>query len=224
MKNNTITTALLNNSTIANTATRRITGDIVGVENFAQWKLACENLYRECYKYERAKVMYALDKVESINANNAFITLQSVLDLLGEVNGHKIAKNQVILDMVSHCAVTRKTALTGHAETVKSELDNVKKQIRDIHAGMGEDYVANLYKKLEELTEELRLAKKEVGSANPYPSIVSFNTFRGKLEDTLVSLIEKQQAKSWEELEAEAQAKKAERRAKTKAKRQAANK
>lgn len=218
---NTITNTLLVKKTIANTGARRLTGDDIGAENFAKWKLACENLYRECYKYERTKVMYALDRVDEINATNVFNALKVLLELLGEVNGHAIERNQVMLDMLSHLAITRKAELVGRAGEIKSELDIIRKQLREVSTGMNADYVESLEQKFEELTEELRIAKKQTESANPYPSIVSFNTFRGKLEDALVMIIEKQEAKSWEELEAIKQAKKAERDARRKANKQA---
>lgn len=221
MLNNTITNTLLVKKTIANTTARRITGEDVGAENFAKWKTACENLHRECYKYERTKVMYALDRVDDINATNVFNALKVVLDLLGEVNGCPIERNQTMLDMVSHFAITRKAELVGRAGELKSELDIVKKQLKEVSTGMNPDYVAGLEEKFEVLTEELRIAKKQTESANPYPSIVSFNTFRGKLEDELVAIIEKQEAKSWEEIEAEKAAKKEASKAKRKANKQA---
>ena len=205
-----------------------ITGDQLGADIFASWKSAVENCRRAFYKYEEAKHIAAglgeNGTVDKDITSAAFNALQAVLDLVGEVNGHPIVKNQSLLDELAVKAVSEKEPLAGRALTIKSQLDNAKARLEALsYNGVNPESVANVEAQIAELEEELKIAKKETGSCAPMGTRVAEGTFRKKFEKGLYALaIEKQALKSWEELEAEEEARKAERRAKTKAKRDAA--
>ena len=204
-----------------------ITGDQLGAETFASWKSAVEACRRAFYKYEEAKHIAAgmgkdgtIDKAIS---DNAFDALQAILDLVGEVNGHPIVKNQSLLDELAVKAVSEKEPLAGRALTVKSQLDNAKARLDALnYNGVNPESVESIEAQIAELEEELKIAKKETGSCAPMGTRVTESTFRKKFEKALYALaIEKQALKSWEELEAEEEARKAERKARAKAKRAA---
>lgn len=200
-----------------------ITGEQIGIENFAQWKNAITNCHREFYRYECEKHKAAgMGDDGKVDPTRAFNTLQTILDLVGEVNGHKIVKNQAMLDVLSAHVITIKEPLAGHAWTLNEEKKALKKQLDAVATGMNADYVKGLEDRLAEVEEELRVEKKKTDSCAPIVTKVSETTFRKKFEKELYrSVIEKQAMKTWEELEAEEQARKAERKAKAQARKAA---
>ena len=87
---------------------------------------------------------------------------------------------------------------------------------------MNPDYVAKLEKDIEATSARLKLLCATTDSADKTMTRTSWNTFRYNVETELANIINDQQAKSWEELEAEEEARRKERRARTKAKKAAA--
>ena len=223
MTNNTIfADALIHNATIKTRRSAMINGGQVGIENYAKWRTVTHNAFELFYKYQTACMHNAIaagaDPADTTRAMNA---LQEILDLIGEVKGHKIIKSVDMLVIVSKYAMKDKEDLVGEALTVKSQLDNYKKEYKDVHTGMNPKYVEELEKKIEETSAKLTALKCETNSAKTYKTRNNESTFRFNLERTLAQIINKQEAKTWEELEAEEEARKAERKAKAKAYRQA---
>ena len=226
----TTTTTALIQATLATKYTVKngsaMTGADLGPALFAQWKNAVSVAHREFYKYECAKHHAAHHGEKgTVDATPAFNALQTILDLIGDINGHEIIKNQAMLDVLSVQTLSTKEPLAGQAELINSELKIVRNELKNISNGMNPDYIETLEKEQARLEEELSDAKKETGSCNPMKTRTSEQTFRKKFEKELVrAVINPQSMKSWEELEAEKEAKKAERKAKKQAKRQAAAK
>lgn len=223
MTNNTIfADALIHNATIKTRKSAMINGGQVGVENYAKWKTVTHNAYELFYKYQFACMHSAVtNDVNPADTTKAMNALQELLDLIGEVNGHKIIKSVDMLVIVSKYAMRDKEDLIGEALAVKSQLDNYKQEYRNIHTGMNEDYIKNLEEKIEETTAKLSALKCETDSVKIYKTRNNESTFRFNLERTLAQIINEQEAKTWEELEAEEEARKAERKAKAKSYKQA---
>lgn len=201
-----------------------ITGDQVGAENFAKWKVAVENCRKEFYKYECEKHKAAsMGDKASVNATNAFNALQAILNIIGEVNGHALVKNQQMLDVLSTVTLSKTKPLAGDALNLASQLKNARARLDELnYNGVNPDAVTNAEERVAELEESLKLAKRQTGSCAPMTSCVKENTFRTKFEEEFYkTVIAKQEAKSWEELEAEEAARKAERAARAKARKAA---
>lgn len=221
--------------TIYTKSVARITGDKVGAENYAKWKTAMANAHRTFYIYKKAVDDTLRGRTVNLDAarTQAMDTLQAILDLIGEINGFKLAKSQELLDEVAKYAVAEKTELVGEALTINSKLkfckDCLKSAGYDAETGKGyngidPDHIAKLLEEKAELEEELKLAKKSADSGKPVDTKKSFATFCVDFERKLAKLSNDQSMKTWEELEAEAEAKRKERRAKTKAKKAEAKK
>ena len=201
-----------------------MTGDQLGAENFANWVTAVENCRREFYKYECAKHKAAgMGKDATVDASGAFNALQTVLNIIGEVNGHAIAKNQSMLDVLSVCTLNKTKPLAGEALTIKSQLDNAKKRLEALsYNGVNPEAVEACEAEITRLEEELRIAKRETGSCAPMTSCVKDKVFRTKFEEEFCkTVILKQEAKSWEELEAEEEARRIARNERAKARKAA---
>ena len=89
---------------------------------------------------------------------------------------------------------------------------------------MNEEYVADLTAKYEEAKIKLAELKKLEDSCTTAYTRVTFNAFRSKVEQTMGAIVAEQNAKTWEELEAEKEERRKARRAKTAEKRKAEKK
>ena len=210
--------AITAGTTVKTSSKARVSSAKVGVDAFASWRVAENVAFEAFYRYAdtRRKAARGATIDKSIT-DNAFIALQSLLDLIGEVNGHKIIKNQNMLDAVAGAAMTIKKPLAGEAYTQQSIVNNLRAQVNNISNGMDAEYVKRI--NLDYETAKIRLAelKKLEGSCETVHVRVSNNAFYLNLENELATIINAQDAKSWEELEAEAAARKAANAAKRKA-------
>lgn len=220
---NNIAKALVYNSTIHNNKAATISGEQIGVESFGSWKTAIEAAWGAFYKYDCALITASINPEKSAKeaTTAAMNALQGVLDLVGEVNGHAIHKTADLLNILAKHAIIAKKERTGNAMLIASQLKNYRAELRDVPNGASEDYVANLEAKIAEKEEELRLADKQTDSASKYNTRANFARFRINFECELAKIVKGQEAKSWEELEAEEQARKEERKARARARKQA---
>jgi hypothetical protein len=215
--------------TIYTKSAARITGDKVGADNYAKWKITMEFAHRAFYGYKKAvdDMLRGREADVKLATDNAMTALQTVLDLIGEINGHKLVKSQELLDEVAKYAVGEKTELVGDAFTIASKLKNCNLCLKDAgynaetgkaHNGVNPEYIKKLLEEQAELEEELKIVKKSAGSGVAVDVKKSFTAFCTDFERKLAKLSNDQSMKTWEELEAEEEARRKERRAKTKAK------
>lgn len=220
---NNIAKTLVNNITVKDKKSARVTGDFVGVELYAAWKSAFETAHTNFYKYERAKIALANGTVATIKdeRQHAVDSFKAIVTLIGEVNGVKLETSVEAMDTVSKYAIKDVERLAGRAMTLASEIKNLKKQLDEVSTGMNPDYVTNLEETLEAKEEELRLEKKKTGSATKGTTMTNFSTFVYNAETRLAKAIEKQEAQSYEDIVAEREAKKIANRERAKARRDA---
>ena len=213
--------AITSGTTVKNSAKARVNSDKVGIDTFAQWR-AIENIaFESFYKYADARRKSANQgekaTVDAAITANAFASLRNLLALIGDVNGHKVFANTDMLNTVTSVSMVVKKPLAGEALTQKSIVDNLKKQVDGIREGMQADYIAKITADYETAKIKLAELKKLEGSCSTEHTRANTNAFYLALENELATIINEQNAKSWEELEAEAAAREAERKAKRKA-------
>jgi len=220
---NIIAQTLTRNISIKDKKSARITGDFVGVDTFGEWKSAMESAHVAFYKYESAKISLANGTITSVKTekNAAIEAFKTILALVGDVNGTHIDNSIECMDTLSKYAIRDIERLAGSALTLASEIKNLKKQLDEVSTGMNPDYISNLEETLASKEEELRLAKKQTGSAVKSTTMTNFSNFVYNAELRLAKIIAKQEAQSYEEILAEREAKKAAARAKAKARRDA---
>lgn len=221
MKTMSIYEAITAGTTIANSGKARVNSAKVGIDIFAEWRVAENSAYEAFYRYVDARRKSARAGEDAvIDADitaNAFNALRKLLNLIGEVNGHKLFANNAMLDAVAGCTMRKVKPLAGEALTQKSVVDNLRAQVNDIHTGMNPDYVAKITNDYEVAKVRLAELKKLAGSCTTEHERVSANAFYLALENELATIVNAQDAKSWEELEAAAAARKADRDARRKA-------
>lgn len=218
-----IANALVYNSTIMNNKAATIDGGQVGVEDYGSWKTALENAHRDFYKYQCAIITASINPEKSAKdaTVQAFNALQAILDLVGEVNGHPIRKSADLLNVLAKYSMADKKERIGNAMLIQSQIKNLRAQLRDVNDGVSQDWIDAKEKELNAKMEELRLADKRTDSASKYSARAKYGVFATKLECALAKIVKGQEAKTWEELEAEEQARKDAARARRQAKRQA---
>lgn len=218
-----IANALVYNSTIMNNKAATIDGGQVGVEDYGSWKTALENAHRDFYKYECAIITASINPEKSAKdaTVQAFNALQAILDLVGEVNGHPVRKSADLLNVLAKYSMADKKERIGNAMLIQSQIKNLRAQLRDVNDGVSQDWIDAKEKELNAKMEELRLADKRTDSASKYSARAKYGVFATKMECALAKIVKGQEAKTWEELEAEEQARKDAARARRQAKRQA---
>lgn len=203
--------ALQHNRTIKNRKAATINGGQIGVDNYAVWKSALDNAHSALYTYNKTCVDTAIGNAQSAEKSAAFNALKPIFDLIGEVNGFKLTVSDETLAILSPTAVTLKTPLVGEAELVDSQRKNLVKQLEAVHNGMSEDYVNGLKQQLTAAESRLDILKKQSGSTEPIKTKSTSATYYANIERELAILINKQSMKSWAELKAEEDERKAKR-------------
>lgn len=220
---NNIAKTLVHNCTIMNNREATINGGQIGIDAYAVWKNALENAHRAFYKYECAIITASINPEKSAKdaTAEAYTALQTILDLVGEVNGHPIHKSADLLNVLSKYAMVDKKERIGNAMLIQSQIKNLRSELRNVNEGVSEDWIAAKEQELTAKQEELRLADKQSESASKYNTRAKYGTFASKMECALGKIVKGQEAKTWEELEAEEQARKDAAKARRKAARQA---
>ena len=221
-KMNVFADALVVGGTIHSKSVARINGEKVGNENYAKWKFAMANVHEMFYRYEKAVDDVAHGKTADVEkartaGMNAF---QTILDMVGEINGKTLAKSAELFAVVARYAVTEKTELVGDAVDVKNRIAELEKAL-EFTNGANPEWIEKKEEELAEAEELLKSLKKTAGSGKAVDKKTNFNTFCANFERKLAKLALDQSMKSWEELVAEEEARKAEKRARNKEKRAA---
>lgn len=214
---------LIKKSTIAQKSTRKMTGADLGAELYAEWKLACEDFWKSSYDYEQAK-SENLGEESEVDNSKVMDDLKVLLDMIGEVNGHKLRRKADMLARFTPKVYSNRTELTGNAKAIAESKREVAGRIRNIKNGMTEEYIESLHKEFAELEEELKQAKKKTGSGQNGEKRASFETYRGIIEDELAKIIQGQAMTPRAILDAQEEERKAERKRRQKEARQAAAK
>lgn len=221
MKTMSIYEAITRGTTIANSGKARVNSDKVGLELFAPWRVAENNAFEAFYKYADARRKSArAGENAPIDADitaKAFKALRDLLALIGEVNGHKVYANDAMLNAVAGCTMRKVKPLAGEAMTQASIVKNLRDEVNNIHNGMNPDYVAKITNDYEIAKVRLAELKKLDGSCATVYTRVSNNAFYLALENELATIVNAQDAKTWEALEAEEAERKANRDARRKA-------
>lgn len=226
MNKKTIASALVDNMTVSNSSKAKLTAEVVGVEEFASWKFAETVAYEALYRYAAARHNVAHEgesaRVDSKLTSNAMQAIQLMLDCIGEVNGYAICKNQAMLDVLAGCAIAAKKPLAGEAFKQDSIVKNFRAQLKEVNDGMSDEYVDQLNADYIAAKIKLDELKKLENSCTTVYARVTFNGFRSKIEQAMGAIVAEQNAKTWEELEAEKEERRKARRARTAEKKKAA--
>lgn len=207
-------------------ASIKVDGEQIGVEDFATWKTLIEGLHRASYKaYVVCENSGLKAESNSIDKTDIFNAIRGILAFIGDVNEHKLVANaEMAIAMIGYSG-RRGNVDAPQLQFCTSRLNNAKKELRDAEGveGLAEGYVDGLKARIVELEAEKSALIKTADMRYKQPTRTSINAFRLDVEHFLARVISGQLAKTLEELDAEEEARKAERNARAKARKAAKN-
>lgn len=227
MNNNiTISSIPLQDCLIQNNryANARLTADQLGAENLKNWNALLDKLHSAAYS------VYALCENNgltvdstSVNKSEVYSAIREIFAVIGEVNGHKLCANEELATLIIGYAGKRANSDSPELQLCLSRLRNRQRELSEYKStnGINPKAIERMEQEIEELNEEKSALIASPDNRIKVATRSTANSFRLEVEHRLARAIASQQAKSWEELEAEAEAKRKERRAKTAAKKQA---
>ena len=225
-KNVTTTTALVDCIVDNNRfATRKLTAEQLGAENFRNWKDLIADLHRVAYiAYSECENNDLAIDSANIDLSPIFNSLRTILAQFGEVNGHKLSANAELATLIIGYSGKRANADSPELQLVNSKIRNRTKELAEYENtnGVNPESIKALKDELAELKDKKSELLEEPDNRIKKPTRTSTDMFRLEVEHRLARVVAEQKAKTWEELEAEAEAKRQARRAATKAKRAAA--
>lgn len=149
------------------------------------------------------------------DAGNA---VQKILDSIGNVSGHKLQKNALLIDDLARCTVDTSGKLTGDALAEESN----KKYYRDrIKEGGNDDFIAEMQEKLDIAKATSALLQAQPGSRDDTIDQMKDSSAITAIERVLMGVVALQAAKTPEQVATERAKAEEERKAKRKAQKKA---
>lgn len=219
--NSTLADCLVDNNRFA---TRKLTADQLGAENFRGWNNLIDELHKVAYSvYSKCENDDIAKATSVLNLEPLFTSIRKVLTLVGDINGHKVFPTAELATLIIGYSGKRANADSPELQLVLSKIRNRKKELAEYKDtnGVRPETIKAMEDEIVELEDKKAELLAEPDNRIKKPTRTSTAMFRLEVEHRLARVIADQKAKSWEELEAEEEARKAERKAKAKARKAA---
>lgn len=202
--------ALVNNREYKNA---RVNGEAVGVSKSRQWIAAVKSLRLPAYavRVYRYNHMGDAEAVAQCDQTPLYSALAPVLEMVGTVNGAKLNSRNVAEEIISN-------AVRFCVIDITPEMAHARCDLREARKAMAEEETEETISAYETAKAEVARLEELPGNCKRIAEIQSETSFVKAVEILLGDAILKQSMKSVEQVAAEEEAKRAERRAKTKAK------
>lgn len=205
-------------------ASLKLDGDQIGVENFAQWKTLVTALHRAAYKaYVTCENSGMLAESTSIDKTEIFDAIRGILGFIGEVNSHKLVANaETAIAMIGYSG-RRGNVDAPELQFCNSRLSNATRELKKYlemnvtDADHKAQTIASMEQTIATLEAERDTLLKTADMRHKAPTMTAFNTFRLDVEHYFARVISGQLAKTLEELDAEAEARRVARNERAKA-------
>lgn len=220
---NSIANALVYNNDYRKDKT---TATQIGADTFKEWKTVCDNLRRSAYTVYAYLENNALQDIKSVPAdlrNPVYKASGLLLDACGTVNNHRLYITDNFINLVVGYAGKRGDDKKQELLDCESTIRKLSRSIADLKEmqGIEPEHIANLESQLDELKGKKDELYATAEMCVKVPTIVKEDAFRFDLERLIARAIKGQQAKSLEQLDKEAEERKAARKAAAKARKQA---
>ena len=194
-----------------------ITAEVIGVENFRQWKNLCHNVLKACYECRRVCRVNGGE----IDYTPLYDSMKVVFSMLGKVNGHALTCEAGTATEIMAWTL-KLTTVYDNTELglLRTQIGNDRRTLSSYEGknGIKAETIEALKKSIEEKTSKYDEMMEIAGNAHKEATIVSEATFRKSFEKFLGDRINGQLMKTYAQLEAEAEARKAEKKARHMAK------
>ena len=214
---NTIANCLVYNNRFASA---KLNAEQLSPDTLKEWTDSITSMHKAAYsvavKCENEQV-----KLENptIDKGELYAAIRTTLAIIGEVNGHKLYANDAIATLIVGYANRRANEDSPALQLVKSKISNNKRllAVYEKTNGVNPDSIQSIKDEIDTLTNERDALIAEADNRHKVVTRTSAAAFRLDVEHLFARIITEQAAKTWEQLEAEAEARKAERNARAKA-------
>ena len=217
---NTVASCLVYNNRFAS---EKLTADQLGAKEHKEWLDAIKSLHKSAYEVAVfCENNHAKTEDVSVDKSSLYASLRTVLNTIGEVNGHKLFANDALATLIVGYSNRRANSDSPALQLVNSQIANNKRTlaIYENSNGVSEASIKYIKDELETLAARKEELLSREDNRIKVVTRTSINGFRLDVEHLLARAISEQSAKTWEQLEAEAEERRAARRAKTKEKKQ----
>jgi len=194
----------------------RINGEAVGVTNARVWISAVKALRIPAYaiRVYRYNHMGDAETVAPCDQSALYGALKPVIDMVGEVNGAKLDVHNVAEEIISN-------AMRFRVIDITNEMAHAREEFRLARNAMNEEETEETIAAYDAAKAEVARLEALPGNCKRIPAIQAESAFVKAVEALLGDAINKQEAKSAEQVAAEEEAKKADRKARAKARKAA---
>lgn len=222
--NTTLANALVFNNRFA---TAKLNAEQLTAEDFNNWKTLISNLHRSAYKtYVQCENSGMKADDTAVDKSDIYAAIKVILASIGDVNGRKLYANEETAITIISYAGRRGNVDAPELQLVNSRISNSKKELRlaETMNGLNPEYIDGLKAQIAELEAHKAELLKTADMRYKQPTKTSDTAFRLDVEHYFARVICGQLAKTQEQLDAEAEARKAERAARRKEKKANASK
>lgn len=214
------TTTALIDSLVENNrfASKKLTADHIGADNFNTWKSLVSALQNEAYHiYCKCENDNLAEETKHLNLDGVFNAIRDIFNEFGEINGHKIKPTAEFATLIIGYSGKRANSDAPELQLCASRIKNRQAELKLLKAtnGVNPDAIAHVEAEIEALNAEKAVLLATPDMRTKAPTRAAADTFRLEVEHRFARLISDQKAKTWEELEAEKEAARQARRAKT---------
>ena len=217
----TLQDCLVYNNRFANI---KLSAKQLDAKDFKAWTALINTLHKEAYSvYETCENSDLKVESTSVNKDALYVAIRNILTEIGDVNGHKLYATEEFATALVGYAGKRANSDSPALQLCLSKIrnnNNLLNQYAKLN-GVNPEAIAKLEEELSVLEAEKSALLEQADNRIKAPTRTSENAFRLDVEHYLARTIAGQQAKSWEELEAEAEERRKARREATKAKKAA---
>lgn len=192
----------------------RINANILGsVSEARKWQSAVKTLRLQAYNIYKHNhdAMSNATNVKPINLNKFYDDIRKVLELIGDVNGFKLNANNCAQAIIAVSAKIKTIDITPEMAHAHNEKSLAKKALKN---AMTDEEIKEAETNLDKWTEEVETLESEPGNCKKIFDVQSETAFIKSVEILLGDAITKQSMRTVEDIQAEIDAKKAERKAK----------
>lgn len=203
---------------------KRLNAEQLGAENLKAWNMLLADLHNAAYSaYVFAENNDLKVESDAVDKTAIFTALKAIFAEIGEVKGYKLHANETIAVLMIGYAGKRGNKDSADLQFCLSKLRNRKTELEKFEQtnGVNPDTIQHLKDEIAELEAEKKTLLEAPDNRIKQPTRTPFATFRLEAEHRIARVIDGQQAKSVEELEAEDKARKDKKKADKKSKKSA---
>lgn len=199
----------------------------LGDENYKVWKSTIVDCLSEAYKVYEVRHNNGMAEDVSVDMSALYTKIGAVRDMIGEVNGMKLNSAIIAEAMIGKSYGFRRACFSNDGASADCDLASAQASMRivkarPVNATFTEDAKAQAIAKAQTAIDNAKARidelAQEAGNYRDVPCPVSDTAFLTAIEKELRTIVNKQAAKSWEQVQAEKKALRDARKARRSAK------